>query len=141
MAQGSLSGWTEGILLTIAFIAVLGIIVTNMNGLYNRNEQIGLGVNTTPDDFINYQQNADAKIKGSEANFDSLNGITLRSSWELTQNAYSVITKFITGGFIQELFYRMGTGEAGNTYAKYLQIIWFLGLIFAILYILFKVII
>jgi len=140
MSEGSLSGWSEGILLVIAVIGVLAIIFTGFNGMYSKDHQLGFGTNTTADSFIEYTDNANNLIEGGEADFDSNAGITLRSSWSITKQVFSIVRDFITGGFIEDLFNAMNAGEAGQTFAVYLRIIWFLSLIFAILYILFKVV-
>lgn len=139
MGEGSLSGWTEGILLSIAFVIVLGLVVTNFNGLYDENNQIGLGTNTTAESFTNYQDTAGDNILGGEADFDSASGITLRSSWGITKEVFNIVGSFLTGGWIEQVFEMMSLGEAGQVWAKYLRILWVLSLIFAILYILFKV--
>lgn len=139
MGEGSLSGWSEGILLSLAFVIVLGLIVTNFNGLYEKDHQIGLGTNTTANQFVDYQGTASEQIRGGEADFDSLSGITLKSSWGITKEVFNIVGSFITGGWIEQIFEYSNAGEAGQTLAKYFRVLWFLSLIFAILYILFKV--
>lgn len=140
MGEGSLSGWTEGILLSIAFVLVLGVVVTNLNGMYDEDHQVGLGTNTTAESFINYQDTAGGQIIGGEADFDSGSGITLKSSWGVTKEVFNIVGSFLTGGWIEQVFEMMNLGEAGQIWAKYLRILWVLSLIFAILYILFKVV-
>jgi hypothetical protein len=140
MSEGSLGGWAEGILLIIGLIAIFGVVVTNMNGLYSVDNQIGMGTNTSASDFIEYGDNAKASIEGGEADFDSESGLTLKESWGITKNAFTIILSFITGGFIEDVFTYTNLGESGQTLALYLRIIWTLALIFAILYILFKVV-
>lgn len=139
MGEGGLSNWSEGILLSLAFVLVLGIVVTNFNGMYGENKQIGLGTNNTATKFIDYQKSASDKIEGGEADFDSLSGITLKSSWGITKEVFSITGSFITGGWIEQIFAYIHLEESGQVLAVYLRVIWFLSLIFAILYILFKV--
>jgi len=140
MGEGSLSGWTEGILFSLAFVIIFGLVVTNFNGLYNQNNQIGLGTNTTADSLINYQDTAGDKILGGEADFESTAGITLSSSWGITKEVFNIVGSFLTGGWIEQVFEMINLGEPGQVWAKYLRILWVLSLIFAILYILFKVV-
>lgn len=140
MGEGSLSGWMEGILLSLAFVLVLGLVVTNFNGLYDKDNQIGLGTNSTANALIGYQDTAGGLITGGEADFDSGSGITLRSSWGITKEAFSIVGSFLTGGWIEQVVYMINLGEAGQIWAKYLRVLWVLSLIFAILYILFKVV-
>jgi len=140
MGEGSLSGWTEGILLTIAFLTVFGIIVTNFNGMYGEDNQVGFGTNTTAEEFIDYSDSADDKVRGGEADFDSNSGMTLKESWGITKGVYKIVMSFVTGGFIEDAFYYTNLGESGQSFALILRILWTLSLIFAILYILFKVV-
>ncbi len=141
MGGGSLSGWTEGILLSIAFVLVFGVVVVNFNGLYDKDNQVGLGTNTTANAFTNYQDTAGDKILGGEADFDSPSGITLTSSWGITKEVFNLVGNFLTGGWIEQVFDMIQLGEAGQIWAKYLRILWILSLIFSILYILFKVVV
>jgi len=140
MGEGSLSGWAEGALLSIAFVLVLGLVIANLNGIYDKDNQIGLGVNTTADDFIDYSNDAANKISGGSADFNSASGITLKDSWGITKQAFKITGSFITGGWVEDVFYMMNMGEAGQIWAKYIRVLWILSLIFAILYILFKVV-
>jgi len=139
MGEGVISGWTEGILLSIAFVLILGMVVTNFNGIYDKDLQIGLGTNTTANAFIDYQDTAGSQITGGEVDFDSASGITLKSSWGIVKNAFSMVSNFLTGGWIEDIFTMTNLGEAGQIYAEYLRILWVLSLILAVLYILFKV--
>jgi len=139
MGEGSLSGWSEGILLSLAFVLVLGLVVTNFNGMYEEDYQLGLGTNTTANNFIDYQDTASQQISGGEADFDSVSGITLKSSWGMTKEVFNIVASFITGGWIEQIFDFTNAGEGGQILAKFLRVLWFLSLVFAILYILFKV--
>ena len=140
MGAGSLSGWAEGILFSLAFVLILTLVIVNFNGMYDQDNQIGLGTNTTAEAFVNYQDTAGDQILGGEADFNSASGITLKSSWGVTKEVFNIVASFITGGWIEQVFYMMNLGEAGQIWAKYLRIIWILSLIFSILYILFKVV-
>jgi len=139
MANATLSGWFEGIMFTLGFISILAIVVAGFNSLYSKNYEIGLGANTSESEIINYQDSAGQKILGGEASFDSVSGLTLKSSWGIIKNAFSIVGNFLTGGFIEEAFGKINLGQSGAVWAKFLRIIFVLSLIFAILYILFKV--
>jgi len=137
--MGSVTGWTEGILLTLAFIAVLGVIIASFNGMYNKDHSLGLSDNTTENLFIEYQDTASQNIKGGEVEFDAQQGISLKNSYGLAKDAISIIWSFLTGGFIETAVGYTNTGTAGSILAKSLRIIWFLSLVFALLYALFKI--
>ena len=139
MGEGVISGWTEGILFSIAFVLILTLVVTNFNGIYDQDNQIGLGTNSTANEFINYQDTAGSQITGGEVDFESASGITLKSSWGVVKNIFSIVSNFLTGGWIEDIFTMTNLGEAGQIWAKYLRIVYVISLILAILYILFKV--
>ncbi len=136
---GSISGWSEGILLSLAFVAVFGIIIFNFNSLYTKNYVIPITDNSTESLFINYQGNSQDKIEGGEVEFDASQGITLKSSYGLTKDVIKVVWTFISGGWIEQTAQMWNIGDSGMLLARALRILYFLSLIFALLYMLFKV--
>lgn len=138
--MGNVSGWTEAILLTLAFITVLGIVVAGFNLQYNKSYGVGLTDDTgTEQLFIQYQDTAQQQVQGGDVEFDADQGITLKSSYEITKDAIGIIWTFISGGFIEKLANMWGVGESGMVLAKAIRIIYFLSLVFALLYALFKI--
>lgn len=140
MGQGSFSAWTEGILLSIAVVIIFGIIVAGFNNMYDKEYTVPIGDNNATRDFVDYIDSGTSEIQGGEADTQSDAGITLKSSWGITKQIYSIVGSFLSGGWIENVFNLMNLGESGQVYAKYLRILYVLSLIFAILYILFKVV-
>lgn len=139
--MGSISGWTEGVLLTLAFLTIFGIVVAGFNLMYDKNNSIGLSDESGAEQlFIEYQDTSQQQIKGGEVEFDAEQGITLKSSYGITKDVLSIMWSFISGGFIEQLAEAWNVGEAGLVFAKALRVIYFLSLVFALLYLLFKVI-
>lgn len=140
--MGNISGWAEGILLTLAFVAVLGIIIANFNVLYNQDNDLGLSDDSNAEQlFIDYQDTAQAQIEGGEVEFDATQGITLKSSYGITKDVIGIIWSFVTGGFIEKLAQAWNVGESGMILAKSIRILYFLSVVFALLYALFKVVV
>lgn len=140
--MGNISGWTEGILLTLSFLAVLGVVIAAMNIQYNKNYDLGLTDNSGAEQlFITYQDNAQNQIEGGEVEFDATQGITLKSSYGITKDVIRIIWSFVSGGFIEQLANTWGVGESGMILAKTIRIIYFLSVVFALLYALFKIVI
>lgn len=138
--MGNVSGWTEGIIFTLAFLAILAVVVAGFNTLYNQNHSIGITDNSGAEQlFINYQDTADQQISGGEVEFDAQQGISLKSSYGLTVDAIKIIWGFLSGGFIENVIEAWGVGTAGAIFAKSIRILWFLSLVFALLYALFKI--
>lgn len=137
----SISGWVEGILFSLAFVAILAIIVGNFNIMYNQNNDVGLSDNSTENLFIEYQSTAQNQLEGGEVQFDATNGISLKSSYGITMDAIKIAWTFISGGWIEKLVDTWNLGEAGTALARTVRIIYFLSLVFALLYALFKVVI
>ena len=137
--MGNLSMWNEGILLTLAFISCLSIVIVGLNGMYNKDYSLGLSDNNTESLFITYQESAQENIRGGEVTFDSTNGISLKSGYDLVVDAVEAIWNFITGGFIETLASYFNLGAPMMLLAKALRIIWFLSLVFGIIYLVWKV--
>lgn len=138
--MGSVSGWTEGIIFSLVFLSVLTLVVVNFNVLYDENYVLPFNDNSGSEQlFINYQGTAQTNIQGGEVAFDANQGITLKSSWGLAKDAVSITWGFISGGWIEQTVNAWGLGEGGTALAKGLRILYFLSLVFALLFALFKV--
>jgi len=138
--MGNISGWTEGILFVLAFMAVLGIVIASFNGLYGKSNDLGLVDNSDSESlFIEFQDTSEQQIKGGDVEFDATQGITLKSSYGITKDAINIVWTFVSGGFIEQLAQTWGIGESGMIFAKFIRILYFLSLVFALLYALFKV--
>jgi hypothetical protein len=139
--MGSIQGWTEGIILSLVFVAVLTLVVGNFNLMYGKSYSLPFSDNSGSEQlFINYQDTAQSQIKGGEAQFDAQQGITLKSSWGLAKDAVTITWNFLSGGWIEQTVSAWNIGEAGTALARGLRIIYFLSLVFALLYALFKVV-
>lgn len=138
--MSSVSGWTEAVLFSLLFVTILTIITVNFNGMYGKNNAVPFSDSSGSQNlFIKYQDTAQTQIKGGEADFDAQQGITLKSSWGLAKDAVSISWGFISGGWIEQIITSMNLGESGTALAVALRILFFLSLVFAILYALFKV--
>lgn len=138
--MSTVSGWIEGILLTLAFLGIVAVIIAGMNADYNKTYDVGITDNSGAETlFINYQDTAEQQIQGGEVAFDAQNGITLKSSYGITKDAMAIVWGFLTGGFIEALAQAWNVGAAGLIIAKFLRVLWFLSVVFALLYALFKV--
>jgi len=139
--MASVSGWTEGILFALLFLTAFGVVIAGMNVQYDKSYSLGLSDNTTNQLFIDYQDTAETQVQGGDVEFDAQQGITLKESYGLTKDLINIIWVFLSGGFIEDVVQLLNLGAAGTALALTLRIIWFLSLIFALLYALFKVII
>lgn len=137
--MANISGWTEGILLTLAFVAALSVVIVSLNLQYGQDHSLGFSDTATEQLFIDYQDTAEQQIKGGEVEFDAQQGISLKSSYGLATDAINIVWVFLSGGFIEESINAWGLGAAGSILAKTIRIIWFLSLVFALLYALFKI--
>ncbi|MDI6738155.1 MAG: hypothetical protein QME12_06620 [Nanoarchaeota archaeon] len=135
------SGFIEGIILSLVFVAVFNIAIATMNHDYGKDFDAGFSDNSGAEQlFVKYQDTAQTQIQGGEAQFDATQGITVKSSWGLAKDAVTISWRFITGGWIENVAEKLNLGEAGTALAVGLRIIYFIGLLMALLYVLFKVI-
>lgn len=136
----NISGWTEGILFTLAFVAILTVAISSMNLMYNQNYDLGITDNSNASDlFVKYQDTAKEQAESGEVGFDATQGITLKSSYGMMMDALRIIWSFLTGGFIENIINNWNVGEGGSILAGTIRVIWVLSLISALLYALFKV--
>jgi hypothetical protein len=139
MNNGVISGWVEGILLSLLMLSVFTLIVVNMNLDYSKNYEIGLTDNTTEKLFITYMDTSKSNVESGTVEYDSENGITLKESYNLALSAIKVIWNFLTGGWIYNIVNKLNLGDAGNYLARTVQILYFLSVVFAVLFALFKI--
>lgn len=132
----TLTGWTEGILLSLLFVIILAGVIGNFNVIYNQSHQIGLGTNTTEMAMRDYEDTLQSQVEGGEVDFNSQTGITLKSSWGIIKQSVNIIWNFITGGWIEQTVEMM---KLPVYVAVIFRILYFLSLGFIILKILFKV--
>jgi len=137
--MASVSGWTEVILLSLAFVAILGLVIGNFNFLYGGNNSLGLSDNSTEQLFVNYQDTSQQQIKGGDVQLNAVQGITLKSSYGLVVDSMNIAWTFISGGWIEKLASYWNAGESGMALARTLRIIYFISLVFSLLYALFRV--
>lgn len=138
--MSSISSWTEGILLSLAFVLILGIVLGGYNVLYDKNYNVPISDNTTEPLFVEYMSTSQDNIKGGEVAFDAQQGISLKSSYGLIVDVVNVVWLFISGGWIENTFEMLGMGASATALASTLRILYFISLVFAVLYALFKVV-
>ena len=132
----SLSGWSEGILLSVLLVLMIGVVVGNLNLMYSQDYQTGLGANATQTAFTNYQDTLESEIKSGEADFSSSSGLTIKSSWNIIKTGGTIIWDFFTGGWIEKSFSYM---RIHPNVALIVRILYFLSMGYIILKLLFKV--
>lgn len=138
--MGNVSGWTEGIILSLVALTIMTLIIVDMNANYNKDYSLGLSDNTTEALFVRYQGTAEQQIKGGDVQLTEAQGITLKSSFALVKDSINIVWIFVSGGWIEKTAEMWNVGESGMVLAKGLRIIYFLSLVFALLYGLFKVV-
>lgn len=139
--MSSFNSWTETILMIILFVGVFSLITYNLNQEFGQSFEVPFlnFTNNSYQDLKNYQGNATQQIDEGEVQFNQEQGITLKTSFALAKGILNTIWRFITGGFIRDAVATLGLGKAGDQLADILQILFFISMIFALLYLLFKV--
>ncbi len=134
----SFTGWTEGVLLLLVFMASGIIIVGGFNSLYEKNNDIGLMPNNTYEEFTSLIGSSTEEIEGSEVEFDQ--GLNVFSSWGIIKAVAVVIWNFLSGNMLVNLIGNFVVlGESGRWLALVLRVLFMISVIYIILKILFKV--
>lgn len=132
----SLSLWTEVILLSLLIVVMLGMSVGEYNRIYGKSNSLGLGMNETELALVNYQDSLANEMKGGEADFNSVSGLTLGTSWNMIKSLILIVWSFITGGWTETLVNYM---NLPIYVALIFRILYFISLGAIALFILFKV--
>lgn len=139
--MASLEGWSETILLSLLFVSILTFVIVELNIDYSQDYVIPFSDDSGSEQlFIEYQDTAQTQIEGGEVQFDAEQGITLKSSWGLVKDVVKLIWNFLTGGWIENIISYLNLGLVGMALAVTLRILFFVSVVFAIVYLLFKVI-
>jgi hypothetical protein len=136
--MASFSGWTEGILLSLLFVLAFATVIGGMNAKYNENFDgtLGLAPNNTISQFNTYQSTLQTTTNTGEASFETVNGLSLSTSWQLMKATGDIIWGFITGGWTEKIVSFIGLPPY---VALIFRILWFISIGFIIITILFKV--
>jgi hypothetical protein len=139
--MATISGFTEGILISMLFIAVFGVAVFSMNTDYHASFSVGLtdGTNTTSD-YNNFIGTADTQIRDAPVSLTSAYGLQTESTWGVAKGMYSLTMNFLNGGWIQNIMGNIGLGESGVLLGITLRVLFLISLISAVLYLFFKVV-
>lgn len=142
MASGSISGWGEGILLSLAFIVVLGAIIVQFDGLYGRTDQpltILQGANETTSKFISVTNTAQNDTINGET-ITTAYGVQPKNSLGIVRDFVSVTWDVLNGNWLTQIGDMIGGGSITVLF-MFLRILFVASLIFAVLYAVFKVVV
>jgi len=139
---GTISTWIEGIVLTLTFVLIIVILVVELDNTYNMNYAPGIGGivdNSTIESFKAFRTTSQNQMNSSNV-VSNLIGINIVSSYDIFKGAIGIIWNFLSGGFIDNIINYLTLGASGVALATAFKIIWFLTIVWAGLYVFFKVI-
>lgn len=130
-------GWTEGIVLSVLFVIVLGgVVFGGLNAEHNGNIEIeGLDTSGVQATFENLQKSQQEKINGGDATFQSDSGLTLSTSWDMVKSILSMVLSFLGGAWVPTLIAYLHLPTIAGIIIRGL---WIVALTFIILSILFN---
>ena len=134
----SFSGWTEVILMSVLFLLAFATVIGGMNVKYHQNYDATLGLSTSDvqSAFNTYQGTLQTTTNTGEASFQSVNGLSLSTSWQLMKATGDLIWGVLSGGWTEKLVNAMSLPAY---VALIFRILWFISIGFIIITILFKV--
>jgi hypothetical protein len=135
----SFTGWGETIALSFAFVVVLASILGVMNSDYDKSYSLPLNTSQSTD-FIDFMDNSKEQVNSGEVVYDSSSGMTFKQAWGVLRGFTSLVWGFISGGWIENLGVMLDLGEGGMILMFYLRMLFFVGVVFAILYSTLKVV-
>ena len=137
----SISTWVEALLFSFAFVLIVGITLVDMNHNYNQSYNATLlesEAGSSNSLFVEYNKNAYNESGGEVTNI-GFYGYTLKNGFGIFLDLFRTVWGLINGGWILNVFHYIGGGEEMTIIASFLQILWMVSLVGAILYAIFKV--
>lgn len=139
--MGSMSSMTEGILLSMLFIVLLGVVLASLNVTYDKDFSVGLETDSLTE-FSKMIETGQGQVsEGEVVESSSDSGLSLKTSWALAKGIFETLWEFISGQWIINLVQNVLKlpGVAGITTALVLRLLFLSTLIWAILKLFFKV--
>jgi len=135
--EGTFEGWTQGMVFSVLFVIIFGLIIANMNNLYSQNYSIqGLKTDEIQKTFQNFQKSTSEKFSGGEVSFGDV-VMSLSTSWDILISILKMLLLFIVSGeWISTVISYLMLPDA---IAWGLRGLYIAGLFFILLRILFKV--
>lgn len=135
--KANIGGWTETIMLSMLFIALLGLVITYMNTTYGGDNSLGLDTSAIDPDgsFAQYTITAQGQIEGGETQ-QTDEGLSLTASWAIAKGIFTVIWQVLSGAWIGTL---VGMLMLPSTVGVVLRALFVASLIFAVIKLFFKV--
>lgn len=135
-------GWTELMLISVAFLFLFIGIIVDLNVQYNKNFDPSLGVgletdaNSTMAKFVDYQKSLQSTVSSSDIEFTGVFGIVLKSSYSLLLITVQLFWTLISGGWIVKAILLMKMPLILGTI---LQILYLIAIGYGLLRVLFRI--
>ena len=101
----TLGTWIGAIIMSAAFMIMLGLAMTTMNSDYSASQDptAGLGNSGTNvlDDFEDLESTIDENLQQGDVSFLESIGLSLSTSWVILKVTWGTIGSFLTGGWIE----------------------------------------
>ena len=103
----SMTGWFQGVLLTLLIVAVIGIAILGgsgsggLNDMYGKNYSTGISTSAI-DSFTSTINNGNDLVNGGEVE-QTNSGLSLTQTWSVTKGIFSLLASFFTGSFLYNL--------------------------------------
>ena len=140
--KGTMSGMTEGIILTLLFVILLTAVLAHFNSEYNQSHSVGFDTTAVDDmvDSFDNQMNTAYDETGGEVE-QTAQGLTLSSSWAIGKGMFKLLWTFVSGGWIHSLIVGIFgmNNTAGIAIATILRILFAASLIWGIVRLFFKI--
>ena len=102
--SSTFGGWTEGIVLSSIFLVLLGVVVVDMNNLYDDDVAIDLIQEMEIDSIVNstssYQESSGGILQEASVEKGADGGLSFLETWSLVNSLRTLIWNVITGGWL-----------------------------------------
>ncbi len=137
----SLAGFSEVAIFFILIMGVILIIVSNMNIIYEKNNDATFGIaqGDLKNRSIDYQSKIEEAVQSGEASTNTISGVSLTTIWAMIKLGLGYTYSFITGSWISGSVGLLGLEESGDLLAVVLRILYSLAIGFIAIKLIMKV--
>ena len=131
--KGAISALTEGVVLSLLFVIIIGAVLGYMNTQYDKDFSVGLDTSALEEQFAPQIQTAYEETGGEVETTNE--GLSLISMWSIFYGLLKVLWGFVSGSWISTIVVDMLKieGTAGIMTALTLRILFSISLIWGVI--------
>jgi len=132
----TISGWSEGVIIMVALVAIFGIIIADLNFDYGKTETLPFSNSTNSylENFTAYSKTGRDELAGGETKEITQVGLSPTTYWGVTKAAFLMMFDITSGNWIPTALSSILHGwEGAVVVGRALQALFLISIIFAVI--------